>query len=193
MSQAEFERRVASALHASVPAGVRARAAIMERVRAVPAAERPMGRRRVPNARKLRHSIVGVALAAGVGGLGTLPSLLAGVRSHATAGLNTAVIGDSVGATFRDTLRLVRLMFDDTSARRVAAVGDFNAWTQDSTPLRRDPATRRWSTTVALRDGAHRYAFVVDGTRWVLDPAAPHARGDDGRLYSLLRVAAVSN
>jgi hypothetical protein len=46
---------------------------------------------------------------------------------------------------------------------------------------------------VALRDGAHRYAFVVDGTRWVPDPTAERVRGDDGRVYSLLHVARVSN
>lgn len=193
MSGDEFERRVGAALHVSPAGSTRARGAIMARIRALPAHERPVRRSDRDRGRGMRHSIVGVALAAGLGSLGTVSSLLptAGGRGH--AGIATAVIGDSVSATLRDTLRLVRLMFDDTTAHRVAAVGDFNAWQPDGTPLVRDPVTRRWSATVALRDGEHQYAFVVDNTRWVLDPAAPHARGDDGRLHSLLHVAAASN
>jgi 1,4-alpha-glucan branching enzyme len=103
------------------------------------------------------------------------------------------VIGDSVSSTLRDTLRLVRLIFDDSTAHAVAAVGDFNGWRATATPLQREGRTARWSTTVALRDGAQRYAFVVDGTRWVADPTAVPMRGDDGRLYSLLHVARASN
>lgn len=193
MSEGEFERRVASALHAPVAANEGARRAIMERVRTMPVHERPRRGMRPARGRTMRHSIVGVALAAGIGSLGTLPSIMTDARAGSQPSLASAVIGDTVDATLRDTLRLVRLIFDDTSARRVAAVGDFNGWSPERTPLHRDPASRRWIATVALRDGAQRYAFVVDGTRWVLDPSAPHARGDDGRLHSLLRVAAVAN
>lgn len=195
MSGSDLERRVACALHAPVRGGSapRVRDAVMERIRALPAHERPARRAPLIGARAVRHSIVGVALAAGIGSLGTLHSLSNGGTSGSPARLATAVIGDSVAGTLHDTLRLVRLMFDDTAARRVAAVGDFNGWRADSTPLRREPTSRRWTTTIALRDGAHRYAFVVDGTRWVIDPAAPHVRGDDGRVYSLLNVAGAAN
>ena len=48
--------------------------------------------------------------------------------------------------------------------------------------------------TLALRDGEHRYAFVVDGTRWVPDPrAARSARAENGRIYSLLTVSRATN
>jgi hypothetical protein len=192
VSDPEFERRVSAALHAPVPVGARARQAIMERVRAVPLNERPVRRSRPPRTLAVRHSIVGLALAAGIGSIGTLPSMRAGRGAGAGASA-TAVIGDTVSATLRDTARLVRLMFDDATARHVAAVGDFNGWSADSTPLVHDATTRRWTATIALRDGAHRYAFVVDGTRWALDPSAPHVRGDDGRVYSLLNVSRQSN
>jgi hypothetical protein len=193
MSEAEFERRVASALRASPAGGAGVRRAIMDRVRALPAHERPVRRPRSIGGRSVRHSIVGVALAAGIGSVGTLSSLMGTGSVSAHGALATAVIGDTVSATLHDTLRLVRLIFDDTAARRVAAVGDFNGWRADSTPLEQDPATHRWTATVALRDGEHRYAFVVDNTRWVLDPAAPHSRGANGRLHSLLHVAALPN
>lgn len=194
MSQDELERRLAAALHAPATTSPGARRAIMDRVRALPAHERPVRRARALPGRVVRHSVVGVALAAGIGSMGTLSTLLARAGGAGHPGLAaTAVIGDSVGARLRDTLRLVRLILDDTTAHRVAVVGDFNAWRADSTPLVRDAVTRRWSATVALRDGEHRYAFVVDGTRWVLDPSMPHARGADGRLQSLLHVAAMSD
>jgi 1,4-alpha-glucan branching enzyme len=102
------------------------------------------------------------------------------------------VIGDSVVSTLHDTLRLVRLMFDAPDARHVAVAGDFNRET-GATPLVRQGRTR-WSVTLALRDGAHRYAFVVDGTRWVPDPRADRSvRGEDGRVYSLLNLRHTAN
>lgn len=192
MSEAELERRVAAALHAPVSASVRAREAIMDRVRAVAPHERPRRRSRGPRI-TTRHSIAGLAAAAGIGSITTLSALYPPARATAPAVLASAVIGDSVSATLRDTLRLVRLIFDDTAARQVAAVGDFNGWRSTTTPLHRDAATRRWSATVAMRDGAQRYAFVVDGTRWTPDPNAERVRGDDGRLYSVLHVARLSD
>ncbi len=190
MSDVEFERRLRAALHADVPVDARAKARLMERVREA-SAERPPSRQPFFG-RGARHSIVGLAVAAGVGSVTTLSALLP--AGHDTdVGAKTAVIGDTVVSTLRDTLRLVRLMFDDPGARQVAVVGDFNGWRASSTPLAQDAATHRWSATLAMRDGAHRYAFVVDGTRWVPDPSAERVRADDGRVYSLLHVARASN
>lgn len=167
----------------------------MERVRDAAASGMPVRRDQHFVPRRgggMRHSLVGLALAAGIGSITTLSSLLP--PSPATGSSEgTAVIGDTVVSALRDTLRLVRLMFDEPGARRVAVVGDFNGWRVEETPLRQDATTRRWSTTLALRDGAHRYAFVVDGSRWVRDPAAAGIRGDDGRVYFILHVARASN
>ena len=85
-------------------------------------------------------------------------------------------------------------MFDAPAAQRVTVAGDFNNWGAPPTALSRDPESRRWTVTLALRAGAHRYAFVVDETRWVPDPQAELVtRGDDGRLYSLLNVGRTAN
>lgn len=188
MSDVELEQRLAAALRRDLPADGRAKARIMERVRDT-ARDHP--RRPVPVfTRGMRHSIVGLALAAGVGSITTLSALL---PAAGRGGAGPAIIGDTVVATLRDTLRLVRLMFDDPAARTVVVVGDFNGWRAGVTPLARDRTTRRWSATLAMRDGAQRYAFVVDGTRWVPDPAVERVRADDGRIYSLLRVARTTN
>ena len=188
MSDVEFERSVVAALRADVPASATAKARVMERVRAA-AGELPRSRSFVPF-RGARHSLVGIALAAGIGSITTLSTLL---PAGNVSGEHSGVIGDSVVATLRDTLRLVRLIFDDPGARQVSVVSDFNGWRSHATPLVREASTHRWSATIALRDGAYRYAFVVDGTRWVPDPDAERVRADDGRVYSLLRVSRLSN
>ena len=189
-----FERRVARALQADVPlcGDERARRKVMERVRIAAADGHPV-RRRDSWHRWSRSSIVGISLAAGISGITTLSVVAPATRPGASS-LSSVVIGDSVVSTLRDTLRLVRLMFDAPDARRVAIAGDFNRWDTDATLLTRERGSRAWSVTLALRDGEHRYAFVVDGMRWVPDPRAERtARGDDGRLYSLLNVSRATN
>ena len=188
MSDAELERRIATVLRRDVACSHEARARVMDRVRQ---AARDLPRRRDPIlARGARHSIVGLALAASIGSITTLSTLLPAPGGR---GRGSIVLGDTVVSTIRDTLRLVKLMFDAPSAARVAVVGSFDGTVARTTPLGRDPVSHRWTTTLALRDGTHRYAFVVDGTRWAPDPWAERVRADDGRLYSLLRVGRVTN
>ena len=190
-----FERRVARALRAEVPLGgdERAKGSVMERVRAAAAEGHPVHRRGGAWHRVSRQSIVGLSLAAGIGGISTL-SIISPAARPMGQGFSSVVIGDTVVSTLRDTLRLVRLMFEAPDARRVAVAGDFNDWDADATPLSRDEGSRRWSVTLALRAGEHRYAFVVDGTRWVPDPRAEQSvAGENGRIYSLLNLSRTSN
>lgn len=58
-------------------------------------------------------------------------------------------------------------------AREVAIVGDFNGWDEKATPMLRRNADNSWSAQVPLSPGRHVYAFVIDGTRWLVDPLAP--------------------
>jgi hypothetical protein len=190
-----FERRVARALRSDVSLGDEpARRRVMERVRQAAAEGHPIRRRGLPWYRRQRHSIVGVALAAGIGGLTTLSTIVPAAQRDAGERLGAVVIGDTVVATLRDTLRLVRLMFDAPDAQRVEVAGDFNGWGASPTALVQDERSRRWSVTLALRSGEHRYAFVVDDTRWIPDPRADRTvQGDDGRIYSLLSVSRAAN
>ena len=192
MSDVEFERRVERALRCPVPTSARAKHAIMERVRDAARAAPPHRTLPVSMHRTTRHSIVGLALAAGIGSITTLSSLSSLAQPDGAPVATSTVIGDSVVDRLRDTLRLVRLIFDDPAARHVAVVGDFNGWRGDATQMRRDARTGRWAVTLALHDGAHRYAIVVDNTRWAADPPA---RSSDatGHVYSLLHVARASN
>jgi hypothetical protein len=190
-----LERRIVRALRGDVPLGSdeRARRMVMDRVRRAAAEGHPVRRRSDPWHRLSRNSIVGLGLAAGIGGISTL-SVIAPDSRAGSPGLSSVVIGDTVVSTLRDTLRLVRLIFDAPDARRVAVAGDFNRWDAAATPLVQDERSRRWSVTLALHDGEHRYAFVVDGTRWIADPrAARSAYGENGRVYSLLSLSRGTN
>lgn len=74
-------------------------------------------------------------------------------------------------------------------AESVALVGDFNDWDTGATPLRRTGSSGAWVVTVPLLPGRYRYAFVIDGTRWLADPGAPRAPDDDfGTPNSVLTV-----
>jgi hypothetical protein len=84
---------------------------------------------------------------------------------------------------------LVRFEFDAPGARSVALAGSFNGWSDSAVAFSRSAETGRWTVTVALPPGEHQYLFVVDGERWVPDPAA-HAqvRDEFGQSNSVLVV-----
>ena len=76
------------------------------------------------------------------------------------------------------------------AARRVAVAGTFNQWDQNASPLVRVGAGGVWAITLALPQGHHQYAFVVDGAQWVPDPAAPGVDDGFGRRNSMVAVTA---
>ena len=84
----------------------------------------------------------------------------AAVSSVALVGTTTA---DRDAIRFKLTL--------PSTASEVAIVGDFNGWDEHATPMVRDGGA--WSVSVPLAPGRHVYAFVIDGTRWLVDPLAP--------------------
>lgn len=65
------------------------------------------------------------------------------------------------------------LQLSDASVRHVSLAGDFNGWNPTALPMQRDPVTGTWRTRVHLVPGRHEYSYVVNGTRWVIDPLAP--------------------
>lgn len=82
----------------------------------------------------------------------------------------------------------VRFVLYAPDARGVTVAGTFNQWDQKAAPLA--PAGRDgvWMTTLALPVGQHQYSFVVDGRRWVPDPAAPAVDDGFGRRNSVVAV-----
>ena len=73
-------------------------------------------------------------------------------------------------------------------AASVAVVGDFNDWSFSATPLERQAGDGVWWVTVPLRPGRYRYAFVVDGTTWRIDPTVPATEDEFGRPNSVVTI-----
>ncbi len=87
------------------------------------------------------------------------------------------------------TERPVAFVIYAPGAQTVSLAGDFNDWSTTATPLKAAGASGAWVVTVPLTPGRYRYAFVVNGKEWRIDPGAPRAPGDDfGEPSSVLTV-----
>lgn len=82
----------------------------------------------------------------------------------------------------------VRFVLHAPEAQTVALAGTFNQWDSGATPLVRSEGGM-WAATLVLPAGDHEYAFVVDGERWVPDPAAPGVDDGFGRRNSVLALS----
>ncbi len=89
----------------------------------------------------------------------------------------------------RDTVEFVRFVLVDSSARSVSLVGDFNGWRRGETPLNVASKPGVWTVSLPLPPGRHEYAFIVDGQRWVVDPASLRSSDEFGTESSVLLVA----
>lgn len=90
-------------------------------------------------------------------------------RERSTSAVRLAAASD------REAVRTVRFVLLAPEAAQVAVVGDFNRWSPAATPLRPSGVSGVWTVDVPLPAGRHEYAFIVDGTQWMPDPAAPRA------------------
>src|ERR687897_2565963 len=164
----EFLERVAGRLRVPVPLSDRVERAVLERIRHDRNSQ-------VEQRSRPRRLFVPLAIAAGIATIFAL-GVLVGRR---TGGQPTAGF----------ELQSVEFVLRTAADSAVAVVGDFNDWDPRATPLR--PASDSlWSVVVPLRPGRYRYTFVVDGTQWRRDPAAPRALEDDfGTPTSVITVA----
>jgi 1,4-alpha-glucan branching enzyme len=93
----------------------------------------------------------------------------------------------AVGVTRRSAAGSeVRFALADTTQGPVAVIGDFNDWNPRANPLRHGDGD--WSTTLRLKPGRYRYAFVVEGSNWRADPRSPAADDDFGTPTSVITV-----
>jgi cyclomaltodextrinase / maltogenic alpha-amylase / neopullulanase len=88
----------------------------------------------------------------------------------------------------RDDLQRTFLIRTEPSVQRVNLAGTFNGWNRDIIPLKRDRDGRTWLVTVPLRPGKHLYKFVLDGEKWIIDPAAPNEKDGGGNVNSVLKL-----
>ncbi len=142
-----------------------ARERLLERLRGTPPPARPLLGLAPPGPRALR----------------TLAALAAAalVVWWATAGLpGLARRAPRAGSSAGTKVELVRFQIAAAGADRVVLIGDFNGWDPQAAPMERASGTDTWAVTVAVPRGRHLYAFLVNGRRWLADPAAPLAPED---------------
>ncbi|MGH7720772.1 MAG: isoamylase early set domain-containing protein [Gemmatimonadaceae bacterium] len=129
--------------------------------------------------------LTGLALAAGIAAI----AVLSARGRDRGGGLNEGAVAAAVAPGRTDTVRLVQFVLVRPTASTVELVGDFNDWDVGTTPMHRVSPGGVWSVDVRLAAGRYTYTFVVDGTEWVADPAAPPAVDDDfGRPGSVIIV-----
>ena len=132
--------------------------------------------------------LAGLALAAGLAGV---VALAARGSDRDTSGQAASTPSVFQPASASDQ-HMMQFVFVSDSASKVAIVGDFNDWDEGSSPLRREQKGV-WTITIPLAPGRYQYTFVVDGTKWVPDPAAPRTLEDDfGRPNSVITVGDVT-
>lgn len=121
----------------------------------------------------------GVMVPAGVAAAAAVVLVAAGALTLRALGPTPAVPGGGTTPPVPATESpVVHFELAASGADRVTLVGDFNGWDRQATPMRRTQAPDVWTVSVPLARGRHIYAFVVDGVRWVADPAAPLAPED---------------
>ncbi|MDQ8145870.1 MAG: glycogen-binding domain-containing protein [Gemmatimonadota bacterium] len=169
-----FGARLGATLRASEPLPTGAEARLLATLAATPRPSRPVPWWRRPRTIHL-SPIGGLALAAGFAGLMVLGTLGAS-RGAAPA----------VAAAAPDTVHLVRFVLVNPGARQVALAGDFNGWQAEA--LTPTASGGVWSVALPLRAGRYEYAFVVDGERWLADPALPSTRDEFGGEHSVLHL-----
>ncbi|HET7601044.1 MAG TPA: isoamylase early set domain-containing protein [Gemmatimonadales bacterium] len=124
-----------------------------------------------------------VWLGGGLAAAAALALVIGGPGRSGTPGARPVTIAASAP-------RPVQLRLDLPASSDVAVLGDFNDWKAGATPLRRSAESGEWVVELRLPPGRYRYTFLVDGRRWVSDPAEPPAPDSDfGAPVSVLTVS----
>jgi glycosidase len=88
--------------------------------------------------------------------------------------------------------RTFRVFFRFSShfdTRSVEVVADWNGWKKNALSLKDTDGDLVWDAIAELPSGVYHYKFLVDGTRYVLDPDNPEQEQDsDGNWNSVLQV-----
>jgi glycosidase len=94
----------------------------------------------------------------------------------------------SLPAQAQDLYRVTFAFRTETAVQSVSVAGTFNQWNVTANPLTPDTERRVWSLSLRLPPGEYQYKFVVDGNRWLTDPAAHTVDDGHGNRNSLLMV-----
>ncbi|MEK8022620.1 MAG: alpha amylase N-terminal ig-like domain-containing protein [Candidatus Hydrogenedentota bacterium] len=141
----------------------------------------------------LEVTAVGVSSPAAVSPEGTIVS----ASANAATSLPSMSAGDgtngrsTVGIAARDLWAPDRphlFSYRRAGASSVAVAGSFNNWSATATPMSDPDGDGAWTADVILPPGNSSYKFVVNGSEWLVDPAAtrrePDGFGGDNAIVS---------
>jgi Carbohydrate-binding module 48 (Isoamylase N-terminal domain) len=193
-------RDAVSQLRAPVPSSTAARDAVKAAVRsdvathapnriAISTAVTPLAGRR-PNwlttSRTVRVSPL-MLMAAGLALVLGVAALTAKLRAPTSLASNATVPNARLVNAAMPGEQVMRFTLSAPTAQRVSLVGDFNNWDAAANALQQKDGT--WTVVIPVAPGRHVYGFVVDGSRWIPDPAAPQSDdGDFGSANSVVYV-----
>lgn len=73
-------------------------------------------------------------------------------------------------------------------ASRVVIVGSFNKWDRERDLLSGPDSDGMWRIVLPLGEGRYEYLFLVDGEKWLTDPAVPKVKDGFGGENSVISV-----
>lgn len=123
--------------------------------------------------------IATAALAAGLVGLGVIAGRTINRDGRQPIEQSSTVVAGNPQLPDSLATRTIKFVLVAPQARHVSLVGDFNGWDASATPMTAQGQDGVWTVFLPLHRGLHTYSFVVDGSHFVADPAAPLAP-DDG-------------
>lgn len=84
---------------------------------------------------------------------------------------------------------IITFTYHDHNAVNVALTGSFNGWNNEGLQLRKGRAGVWKAELPMLAEGSYEYKFIINGTRWVYDPANNHRTDDNhGSFNSVFEV-----
>ena len=136
--------------------------------------------------------LVGLAAAAAISAITVITPRMVDRRPEGVptvaSGSPATVPATLVSSSAEAAPQAVQFVLVEPGSESVTLVGSFNDWDTAATRLRRGEGGV-WSVELPLTPGRYTYSFVVDGTRWLADPAAPRSVDDDfGTPSSVLTV-----
>ena len=88
----------------------------------------------------------------------------------------------------KNNVRPTNFLFFAPQAASVSVLGDFNNWSPNAHPMKRQP-DGGWTAQIPLVHGHHQYVYLVDGVR-TLDPRAQGTgRDPNNERVSLIAVS----
>ncbi len=70
------------------------------------------------------------------------------------------------------TTYIVRFMYENSEAKKVQIIGDFNYWSKEGIEMRKVGDSGLWMGELRLKGGIYKYIFLIDDSAWRVDPSS---------------------